>query len=285
MSYGIPGNDPVSVESRRRIFGDDAEQYDTARPGYPRQLVADVLDFSALAAGEPALEVGAGTGKATLAFARSGLPMTCVEPDVRMARVLRHRCAQLSGGEVGIEVADFETWHPARRYGLLYCAQAWHWVDPAVRWARAQAALAPGGAIALFWNHWFLQCSDLTDRLTAAHTRHGVAIPPDTLLDPRPRPARRGPEARQWREMTAAGFVAPEHRLYASVHERSTSALIGLFASYGGYRALPPGPRERAFTEMAHLMDEHGGRAHVKVVTSLFLGRTRADATPADLRP
>ncbi|MGG2461372.1 class I SAM-dependent methyltransferase [Streptomyces sp. RGM 3693] len=284
MSFGIPGNDPASVPSRRHIFGDDAEQYDTARPGYPHQLVDDVLDFSAPAASEPTLEVGAGTGKATLAFARPGVPMTCVEPDVRMAQVLRRRCARLPGGKVSIEVADFETWRPSRRYGLLYCAQAWHWVDPAVRWAKARAALAPGGAIALFWNHWFLQCGKLTDRLTAAHTRHGIEIPPDTLLDPRLRPARRGPEARQWREMTASGFVDPDHRLYASVHERSTSALIGLFASYGGYRALPSEPREQLFDDMTHLVDEHGGHAHVKVITSLFLGRTRVDAAPAALQ-
>ncbi|GGU64713.1 methyltransferase type 11 [Streptomyces albospinus] len=276
MPYGNSSNDPAPAQSRRHIFGNDAEQYDTARPGYPRQLLDDVLEFSALAAGEPALEVGAGTGKATLAFARSGVPVTCVEPDVRMARVLRRRCAELPDGSVGIEVADFEAWHPTRQYGLLYCAQAWHWVDPDVRWARAQAALSPGGAIALFWNHWVLQCGELADRLTAAHTRLGIEIPQDTLLDPRPRPARRGPESRQWREMTATGFVDPDHRLYTSVHERSTSALIGLLTSYSGYRALPPEPRERVFDRMARIVDEHGGRAHVKVVTSLFLGRTRA---------
>lgn len=279
MPNGIPGNEPTSAGSRRHIFGDDADQYDTARPGYPRQLVQDVLDFSALAAHVPALEVGAGTGKATLGFARSGVPLTCVEPDVRMARVLRRRCAHLPDGDVTIEVADFEAWHPRRRYGLLYCAQAWHWIDPAVRWARARCALVPGGAIALFWNHWFLPCGELADRLTAAHARHGVEVPPDTLLDPRPRPARRGPEARQWRDMTAAGFVEPDHQLYASAHERSTSALIDLFTSYGGYRALPAGPRDRVMTEMADIVAEHGGRARVQVITSLFLGRTPPTAT------
>ncbi|MGD3109608.1 class I SAM-dependent methyltransferase [Streptomyces sp. YGL11-2] len=284
MPYGTPSNDPAPASSRRQIFGDDAEQYDSARPGYPRQLIDDVLDFAALNTRLPALEVGAGTGKATLAFARSGVPVTCVEPDARMARVLRRRCAELPDGSVSIEVADFETWHPARRFGLLYCAQAWHWVDPAVRWARAQAVLSPGGAIALFWNHWILQCGELADRLTAAHTRLGIEIPQDTLLDPRPRPARRGPESRQWREMTATGFVDPDHRLYTAVHERSTSTLIGLLASYSGYRALPSQPRNQVFDAMTRIVDEHGGCAHVRVVTSLFLGRTRTDAASTGLR-
>ncbi|MER6046741.1 class I SAM-dependent methyltransferase [Streptomyces sp. NPDC001793] len=283
MPYGTAGGEPASTRSRRHIFGDDAEQYDTARPGYPHQLVQEVLDFAAMGADEAALEVGAGTGKATLPFARSGVPVTCVEPDVRMARVLRRRCAALP--RVTIEVADFEAWVPARRYGLLYCAQAWHWVDPDVRWARARAALSPGGAIALFWNHWTLDSGELAERLTDAHTRLGIEIPADTLLDPRPRPARRGPEARQWRDMTAAGFVDPAHRLYSSVQQRSTSALLGLFASYGGYRAIPPRPRERLFDELARIVDEEpGGQGHVKgqaqvkVVTSLFLGRMGAES-------
>ncbi|MEU5434883.1 methyltransferase domain-containing protein [Streptomyces sp. NPDC020719] len=271
MPYGTPGHDPATTRSQRHIFGDDAEQYDAARPGYPSQLIQDVRDFAALDASESALEVGAGTGKATLALARPGLPVTCVEPDFRMARVLRRHCAELP--DVTVEVADFETWRPARRYGLLYCAQAWHWVDPAVRWARARAALRPGGAIALFWNHWALSCGHLVDRLTAAHARLGIEIPADTLLDPRPRPVHRGPQARQWRDMTANRFVDPDHRLYTRVHERSTSGILGLLASYGGYRALPADPREQIFDEVARILDEDGGHAQLRVTTSLFLGR------------
>ncbi|MGW2866259.1 class I SAM-dependent methyltransferase [Streptomyces sp. NPDC001205] len=271
MPYGTPAHDPTTPRSARYIFGDDAEQYDAARPGYPPQLIEDVGDFASAATDGAALEVGAGTGKATLPFAHSGLAVTCVEPDARMARVLRRRCAHLP--RVTVEVADFETWHPTRRYDLLYCAQAWHWVDPAVRWARARAALEPGGAVALFWNHWALPCDHLAGLLRAAHTRLGIEVPADTLLDPRPRPVHRGSEARQWRDMTANRFRDPDHRLYTSLHEPSTSDLLGLFASYGGYRALPAHPRQQIFDELGRIIDEEGGRTQLNVTTSLFLGR------------
>ncbi|PSJ27251.1 hypothetical protein B7P34_18570 [Streptosporangium nondiastaticum] len=260
---------------RRQVFGDDAEQYDTARPGYPDRLVEDVLDFAALPASVPAVEVGAGTGKATLAFAARGTPVTCVEPDARMARVLRSRCTGLP--HVAVEVADFETWRPDRAYGLLYCAQAWHWVDPAVRWARARAVLRPGGAVALFWNHWDLEDLRLAERLTAVHARYGLAVPPYTILDPRPRPAGRGPRARQWREMEAdGGFAGMEHRLYESAHERSPSGLIELLASFSGYRALPAALRDRLFRDVGRAVEQDGGSAGVRVTSSLFLARSRA---------
>ncbi|MCF3102661.1 class I SAM-dependent methyltransferase [Streptomyces roseoverticillatus] len=260
---------------RRHVFGDDAEQYDTARPGYPGRLVEDVLGFAALPAGVPAVEVGAGTGKATLAFAARGTPLTCVEPDARMARVLRRRCTGMP--HVAVEVADFETWRPDRPYGLLYCAQAWHWVDPVVRWARARTALRPGGAVALFWNHWHLEDRRLAGRLTALHARHGLDVPPYTILDPRPRPARRGPQARQWREMVAdGGFADMEHRLYASAHARSPSGLIELLASFSGYRVLPAAARERLFRDVTRTVEQDGGSAGVRVTSSLFLARSRA---------
>ncbi|MFJ8311022.1 MULTISPECIES: class I SAM-dependent methyltransferase [unclassified Streptomyces] len=280
MTYRTPHDALTSAQSLRHIFGDDAEQYDAARPGYPRQLIDEVLDFSALDDGAPALEIGAGTGIATLAFAECGIPVTCVEPDVRMARVLQRRCMGLP--HVTAEIADFETWRPAQRYGLLYCAQAWHWVDPAVRWTRAKAALSPSGAIALFWNHWFLESGELAAQLADAHARHGIDIPEHTILDPRPRPTHHGTDARQWRDMTAAGFVDLDHRLYESVHDRSPSALIDLFASYSGYRALPSQARERIFGDMARMVDEQGGSMRVRVKTSLFLGRASSAVTRPD---
>ncbi|MFF7725372.1 NACHT domain-containing protein [Streptomyces sp. NPDC008001] len=271
----IAALEDTRAREQRCVFGDDAEQYDAARPGYPEELVDDVLEFARLDRGVPALEVGAGTGKATLAFASRGIPVTCVEPDERMARALRERCAG-SHRDVTVHVADFETWRASADYGLLYCAQAWHWVDPDVRWARAKAALLPGAAAALFWNHWILEYDGLVASLTAAHARHDVDVPPHTLLDPRPRPAHHGPAARHWREMDGEGLVDLRHRLYESAHERATSGLMGLLASYAGYRVLPPERREPLFGELARIVEDQGGRARVKVRTSLFLGRLPA---------
>ena len=62
-------------ERRRLSFGSVAEQYDRIRPSYPEQLVDDVIAYAGdgLTAAGRALEVGAGTGKATLQFAARGL--------------------------------------------------------------------------------------------------------------------------------------------------------------------------------------------------------------------
>ncbi|GIF76535.1 class I SAM-dependent methyltransferase [Asanoa siamensis] len=66
-----------------RVFGEVAEDYDRVRLPFPAALVDDVLGYSHLAG--PALEVGAGTGRATVAFAERGVPVVAVEPDAAMA--------------------------------------------------------------------------------------------------------------------------------------------------------------------------------------------------------
>ena len=67
----------------RLVFGQVAERYERVRPSYPQALVDEVVE---LAVGGPALEVGAGTGKATVMFARRGLTVHAVEPSAEMAK-------------------------------------------------------------------------------------------------------------------------------------------------------------------------------------------------------
>src|SRR4051812_13872094 len=114
----------MTSAERRVIFGETVELYDAARPDYPAALIDDVIAASGPG---PALEVGAGTGKATVAVAARGVDLTCIEPDPRMAGTLRRNVAAYPA--VRVVDATFESWPPDRGYGLLYSAQAWHWVD------------------------------------------------------------------------------------------------------------------------------------------------------------
>jgi SAM-dependent methyltransferase len=131
------------------IFGAVAGMYDDVRPGYP-DAVADAI--AAFAGGTPAsvVELGAGTGKGTEVLLRLGAPVTCVEPDPRMADVLAARFPQ-----VRVARTTFEDWTPpSGGAGLIGCALAWHWLDPRTRNRRTHDALAPGGTLAVFGHRY-----------------------------------------------------------------------------------------------------------------------------------
>ena len=87
------------------------------------------------------LEVGCGTGKATVPFAARALTVTALEPDPDMAAIAQRNCAGL---DAIVEVTSFEDWvapNPATT-ALVMAAQSWHWVQPACVCARRASVLA-----------------------------------------------------------------------------------------------------------------------------------------------
>ncbi|MGW2254720.1 class I SAM-dependent methyltransferase [Kitasatospora sp. NPDC001660] len=133
------------MSDRALSFGAVAEAYERCRPGYPAELLAMVLAY----AGRPvrtALEIGAGTGKATRLFARRGIAVTASEPDAAMLAELRRHVP----ANVTTVRAAFEDVRPGGTFGLVYAAAALHWTDPDGRWSRVAALLEPGGVFASF---------------------------------------------------------------------------------------------------------------------------------------
>src|ERR1051326_1170096 len=167
---------PDIHQARARSFGATAANYDRFRPRYPDQLVDDVV---AMLPGRDVLEVGAGTGIATAAFAARGMAMTCVEPDAEMAAVLSAKLADHA--DLRVDVATCQDWSAARPAGApgfdgLICAQAWHWTDLETRWTDAGAALREGGVLALFWNEDGYADPQVRQAYTAAYERRGIEI-------------------------------------------------------------------------------------------------------------
>src|ERR1700737_4379212 len=134
--------------SLRASFDDVANQYHSARPSYPDSLFGDLVDIAKLGKGARLLEIGCGTGIATRALAERGFAIVGLEIGTRLAEAARHN---LAGLPVDVRAASFETWDgPPSSFDLVYAATAWHWIDPAVGYARAHRLLRPGGHLA-FW--------------------------------------------------------------------------------------------------------------------------------------
>jgi SAM-dependent methyltransferase len=135
----------LAVSGRALSFGAVAQAYEQFRPGYPAELLDMVLTY----AGRPvrsALEIGAGTGKATRLFAQRGVTVTASEPDAAMLAELRRNVP----AAVKTVQAAFEQLPLGARYGLVYAAAALHWTNPAGRWSRVAELLEPGGVFASF---------------------------------------------------------------------------------------------------------------------------------------
>lgn len=132
-------------ERLRATFDGAAADYQEARPGYPDALYMELLALTGVRPETDALcEVGAASGKATLPLAERGFAITCVELGTALAAEARRNLAAFE--RVSVVNAPFETWEPAsgESFGLVFAATAWHWINPAVKYAKAASLLRPG---------------------------------------------------------------------------------------------------------------------------------------------
>ena len=140
------------MKQRRAAFDRVAKQYKQVRPGYPDNLFKDVISLSNIPKKGKILEIGCGTGQATIPFARQGYSIHCIELGANLAAVTKKNLAQYPNAKVSI--GSFEE-YPLQedRYDLVISATAFHWIDPEIGYPKVAKILKREGAIALFWNH------------------------------------------------------------------------------------------------------------------------------------
>jgi SAM-dependent methyltransferase len=259
------------VRERRDVFGEAVEQYATARPGYPDEMVEEILEYADPVA--EILEVGAGTGKATVAFAARAVTMTCLEPDSRMAARLAKECAPFP--HVTIEITRLENYSRPVAFDALIAAQSWHWVDPARRWDLAHESLRTGGSVALFWNKYIVADTQLRGELAEIDARFHVEYVANGVS------IEENDGEIELEEGWPAYDLATDSRFEDLVSRRyrrevlyDNATYVDLLASTSAYRLLEAPTRDALFDEVATVLTHHGERITMKIVTDLFLGRT-----------
>ncbi len=241
------------------VFGEVAEVYDRVRPGYPAEIASLILAYHG-AAPAHVVEIGAGTGKGTEVLLRLGAPITCVEPDARMAALLAAKFPHL-----GVYVGAFEQWTPPPGgVPVIGCALAWHWLDPLTRNRRAHAALAPGGTLAVFGHTYGY-----------ADTAHGNAIGA-ALRSVAPSVTER-PE--DWAREDIAGsglFVDVTTEVLRRPVELAKEQYLELLQTFGPYRTTAPELRARGLAAVGSVLDAIGGAVVLDLRTTLVLARRPA---------
>ncbi|PRX97999.1 class I SAM-dependent methyltransferase [Allonocardiopsis opalescens] len=259
-------------ERLRRTFTEAAELYDRSRPGYPARMFRDLARAAQVGPGRRVLEIGCGTGQATLPLAARGCRIVAVELGAEMAAVARRRLAAFPRARV--EVAAFEDWPlPDEPFDTVLSATAFHWVDPRVRVAKAAEALRPGGALATVATHHVAGGSSaFFAEVQECYERFDPSTPPDLRLSP----AAEVPEDRL-ETPGAERFGPPVFHRYEWEAGYSTRAYLDLLLTYSGHRALPEEARRGLFDAIGRLIDgRHGGRITKRYLTELRIAYRRA---------
>ena len=231
----------------KTTFDRVAGSYHQARPEYPAALYDRLIAAAGLRPGDRLLEVGCGTGKATIPLARRGFPITCVEPGPALAGQARRNLAGFD--RVQVVTDAFETWRPApgTTFALVFAATSWHWIDPAVRYQRAWAALRPSGHLA-FWSAFHVVPDDgdpFFAELQDVYAEIGEGLPTGTRL---PRPG----ELPDLRDEIAGSGLFGDPRIWQFDWEVSYTAqdYIRLLDTFSAHIVMAAWQRERLYGEI-----------------------------------
>lgn len=233
------------MTSLGRGFDSVADLYDDVRPQYPDELY-DALDAAAgPIRGGDVLDLAAGTGIATRELRGRGAQVVALDPSEPMLRRLR-----LIVPDVPVVMAAAERL-PLRdnRFGLVTCATAWHWLDPARVVPQLRRVLRPGGYVALWWaaNDW-IEGVDWDDARSAVYrrweTQHG-SRPPAEIAGVHPREAAA--------DLRRRGLTVVVEQEFRWSRERSREDHIRAIATHSDVIAL--GERKQQFLdEMAEAL-------------------------------
>lgn len=247
----------MSNASLKTTFNTAAKLYEEVRPGYPEELIRDVVNLAGLNDHSRILEVGCGTGKATQSFAEHGYELVCLDIGDDLIAVAKEKLSAVPN--VSFVEQAFETWKPEGKFDLIFSATAFHWVDPKVRYLKASEVLKAGGFLAVFSNQhvrreegFFAEVQRLYDRyylsLTVNRPTHATDFP------------------------GVAAFRSPIRRVYPWIQTYSSEQYIKLLSTYSDHIALPDENRCLLFEGIVNLIKtKYNGRItkHYEAVLDL----------------
>jgi SAM-dependent methyltransferase len=258
--------------TRRGTFDEAPELYDRVRPGYPEAVFDDLATLAGLRHGSRVLELGCGTGQATVPLATRGFEVVAVEFGAGLAEVARRNLAAFPA--VDIINAAFEEWPPPPApFDGVVAATSFHWLDPTVRLEKVADALRPGGALAVISTHhvaggdarFFAEVQRCYE-MWMPGTPKGLRLPNASDV-----PNHEGDD------FEASGhFAKVVFRRYERELTYTTREYLDLLLSYSNHRALASDARDGLLACIGELIDTRfGGRIGKRYMTELTVAYRR----------
>jgi SAM-dependent methyltransferase len=225
-----------------------AETYQRARPPYPEALWNRMRELGVLRPGARVIELGAGTGEATVPLLRAGADVVAVEPGHALATRLRRRCP---GARVVVARAEDAAVAEAQ-FDLAVAATSVHWLDLGVVLPKLHRALVQDGHFAV-WRTAF------GDPRTNTPFRERVEAIVARRVD---EPARPGPgelDTEEWaHRLSSSGEFSVVHvDEFRWTIDLDADGIQGLFRTFSNWTADEAAAAGQAVRDLGGMVTEH----------------------------
>lgn len=263
------------MDNRKELgatFDTEASKYDKMRPGYADELFQAIFEYVKIGEGSRVVEVGSGSGQATLPVLKTGCELTSVEYGENFSRILMEKFGGYKGFKVitgKFEDVDLED----DAYDLVFSATAFHWVPEGIGYPKVYSALKPGGAFARFAN-----------RPRNSQNAPELAAEIDALYEEYYNKAydiKSGTKkwfteekAKEISQIPAKyGFTDITYKLFYRERVFTADEYIQLLGTYSDHIAIEETIRNEFFSKIAAAINHHGGKIIISDTMDLELAR------------
>ncbi len=236
-------------KERKYLFDGVVADYAEARPGYPIELLHDIIEMTGINSNSHVLEIGCGTGQATQLFVDNGFEVTAVELGEKLAAYTRDKFKDFTRFKV-INL-PFEDYRTEQKYNLIFAASAFHWIDPSKGFPLIHSLLEKDGWLALFWNSRseLTQAGKLYQTINEMYDKYYVTPQENIKLSHEER-------EKQIHDCGLFGNVISKSYPYNKVY--TSAKYIQLLGTYSDHIAQPEDTKQILFSKIKEAIDKHG---------------------------
>ena len=258
----------------REHFDTIVDTYDKIRPSYPSAIFADIGEYCGANAGKTALEIGAGTGKATVDMLDAGYDVTAVELGADMSAFLREKFT--GRDDFRVVTSAFEDAElPKNAYDLVYAASAFHWVDASIGCPKALRLLRGGGTLALFRYTNRPSEGELFEEIQEVYKEYYHK--PYVRLRPPTESELASPqgvyESFRCEPLENYGLRDVTMRFYRYSLTLTADEYMMMLDTFSDHIALPDDDRAALYAGIRDAIERHGGRITRELIYQLYMGR------------
>ncbi len=241
--------------------------YEEVRPEYPSELFEDIFRYKEITPFSRVMEIGIGTGKATLPFLEMQCQVASVEPGKKMAKFVRNKYSDydtFSCYEMTLEkYMGFNN-----TFDLIYAATSFHWLDEETGHKKVYNLLKNGGAFARFAYHAGEDSTrpELMQKIRELYKKYFNAGDDYSYFSEA--------DARKINCIAGKyGFTESEVKIYHFKKDFTDKEYIKLLKTYPDHYSVEEEKRKEFFKEMQSAIKKHGGVITVEYTVDLHLYR------------
>jgi SAM-dependent methyltransferase len=276
MGNDMSNDNNIGWEREKRIHFDEIVlNYDKIRWNYPKELYDDIFKYVKSEKNKKAVEIGAGTGKATTPFLDAGYNVTAVELGVNMADFLRNKYKGQKNFNVVISAFE-DVSLDINNYDLVYAASSFHWVDAKIGCLKVFSLLNNGGIFALFRNNFISDCEqEMYNEIQEVYRKyyHQPYKEPIKLLEREYWESEGIKKGFGFSDLDKYGFTEISKKHYYSNKEFNAEEYILMLDTMSDHRSLPENNRKALYTGIKEIILRHGDFYKVKYFFQLYMGR------------